>query len=318
MVTVSAVIPTRGRPELLRRAVRSALAQTLQEIEVVVVIDGEDPVTRLVVEELAHEDKRVRMVALTSSVGGSDARNRGVDAARGEWIAFLDDDDEWLPGKLRAQLDVVRASTAPVSIGTCKMIARTPDKDYVWPRRMPAGNEQIGEYLLARRTLTRGEGYIQTSTFFVRRSLMQAQPFKSGQLKHQDTEWVLRLGRMPGTKVVFANEVLAIHNIEERRVTVSNQSNWRYSLAWLRRDRHLFTPRALAGFVLHQIASEASDQGEWRAFSLLLLEALRHGKSMPRDYAIFLAIWLLPRHRRRRLRDWMSRRPALHSLVPSR
>jgi glycosyltransferase involved in cell wall biosynthesis len=318
MVLVSAVIPTRGRPELLLRAVRSALAQTLREIEVVVVIDGEDSATQRVLEELAHQDKRVRVLALAACVGGSDARNRGVDVALGEWIAFLDDDDEWLPRKLQAQIDALQAWTEPLLIGTCKMIARTPDKDYVWPRRMPASDEQIGEYLLARRTLTRGEGYIQTSTFFVRRALMQAQPFKSGQVKHQDTEWVLRMGRLPGARVVFVDEVLAIHNIEEERTTVSNNSNWRYSLAWLRRDRHLFTPRALAGFVLHQIASEASEQGEWRAFPLLLLEALRHGKATPRDYAIFLAIWLLPRRRRRRLRDWMAQRPALRSLVLSR
>src|SRR5271170_6897388 len=313
MLIVSAVIPTRGRAELLRRAVCSALAQTLREIEVVVVIDGADPATNLVVEELARQDPRVRQITLSASVGGSDARNRGVDAAAGEWIAFLDDDDEWLPGKLQAQLDAVRASTAPALIGTCKMIARTPGRDYVWPRRMPAGDEQIGEYLLARRSLTRGEGYIQTSTLFVRRSLMLAQPFKSGQLKHQDTEWVLRLARLPGAEVVFAQQVLAIHNIEEERVTVSSKSNWQYSLAWVRRDRHLFTPRALSGFVLYQIASEASDQGHWRAFPLPLNEALRHGSNTLRDYAIFLAIWLLPRHRRRRLRDWMARRPALHA-----
>jgi glycosyltransferase involved in cell wall biosynthesis len=70
MVTVSAVIPTRGRPELLRRAVRSALAQTLRDIEVVVVIDGPDPATHLVLQELAQQDGRLRVLALPSSVGG--------------------------------------------------------------------------------------------------------------------------------------------------------------------------------------------------------------------------------------------------------
>jgi glycosyltransferase involved in cell wall biosynthesis len=317
MVIVSAVIPTRGRAQLLRRAVCSALAQTLREIEVVVVIDGADPATSLVVEELALQDPRVRQITLSSSVGGSDARNRGVDAAAGEWIAFLDDDDEWLPGKLQAQLEAVKGSMAAVVIGTCKLVARTPGQDYVWPRRMPADNEQIGEYLLARRTLTRGEGCIQTSTLFVPRVLMQTQPFKSGQLKHQDTEWVLRLGRLPGAQVVFVEDALVIHNIEEDRATVSSRANWRYSLDWMRRDRHLFTPRALSAFVMHQIAAEASEQGEWRACYLLLLEALRYGKSAPRDYAIFLAIWLLPRRRRRRLRDWIAHRPALGSLVGS-
>jgi glycosyltransferase involved in cell wall biosynthesis len=318
MVLVSTVIPTRGRPELLLRAVRSVLAQTLREIEAVIVIDGEDPATELALEALAREDKRVRVVALPTSVGGSDARNRGVDAALGEWVAFLDDDDEWLPGKLQAQFEAVTASTAPVVIGTCKIIARTPGSDYVWPRRMPEPGEQICEYLLARRTLSRGEGSIQTSTFFVRRALMQAEPFKSGQLKHQDTEWLLRVGQLPGAKAVFANEVLAIHYIEEERASVSSKANWRYSLEWVRRDRHLFTPRALAGFVFHHIAPEASEQGEWRAFPTLLLEVLRYGKSVPRDYAIFLAMWLLPRRRRRHLRDWIARQPALRPLVHSR
>ena len=68
MVTVSAVIPTRGRPELLRRAVHSALAQTLRDIEVVVVIDGPDPATHGVLEELARQDQRLHVLALTLSL----------------------------------------------------------------------------------------------------------------------------------------------------------------------------------------------------------------------------------------------------------
>src|ERR1700678_2988270 len=315
MIVVSAVIPTRGRPELLERAVRSALAQTLREIEVVVVIDGRDSATRDTLDQITFEDNRVRVLALPFSVGGSDARNRGVDAARGEWIAFLDDDDEWLPGKLKAQLDAVKTSTAAALIGSCKMIARTPGRDYVWPRRTPGKDEQLGEYLLARHSLTRGEGYIQTSTFFVRRTLMQAQPFKSGQRKHQDTEWVLRMASLPGIEVLFADQVLAVHYIEEERATVSNKSDWHYSLDWVRRDRHLFTPRALSAFVLYQIAAEASEQGEWGAFFGLLFEAFRYGSNMPIDYVIFLAIWLLPRRRRRRLRNWMAQRPAFRFLV---
>jgi glycosyltransferase involved in cell wall biosynthesis len=100
MVLVSAVIPTRGRPEFLLRAVRSVLGQTLRKIEAVVVIDGQDPATERAVKMLAREDGRVRVIALPTSIGGSAARNRGVDEASGEWIAFLDDDDEWMPGKL--------------------------------------------------------------------------------------------------------------------------------------------------------------------------------------------------------------------------
>ncbi len=318
MILVSVVIPTRGRPALLLRALRSVFAQTLSDLEAVVVIDGPDPETIALLEDLARTEARLRIVALTSSVGGSDARNRGVDASQGEWIAFLDDDDEWLPRKLEAQLAAVRSSSAPVIIGTCKIIARTPAEDYTWPRRLPDPGEPISEYLLARRSLSRGEGSIQTSTFFVRKSLMQQHPFKSGQLKHQDTEWLLRVGLLPGAQVIFAEEVLAIHYIEEERASVSSKANWRYSLEWIQRDRHLFSPRALTGFLFHHIAPEASEQQQWRAFPTLLTMAVRHGKSSARDYAIFLAMWVLPRQRRRRLRDWMAHQPLLRSLVHSR
>jgi glycosyltransferase involved in cell wall biosynthesis len=307
MVVVSVVIPTRGRPELVSRAVRSVLSQTLRELEIVVVIDGGDPATEFALSELSEEDARLRTVVLDTSVGGPDARNRGVECARGQWIAFLDDDDEWLPGKLRAQYDLLKESKALILIGTCKIIARTPGGDYTWPRRLPLAEEPISEYLLARRTFSRGEGSIQTSTFFIRSELMRLHPFKSGQLKHQDTEWLLRVGRLPGCEVIFSNEVLAIHNIEEERPSVSSKANWEYSLEWARRDRHLFTPRSLSGFILHQVASEASEQRQWNAFVVLLMEAIRYGSNRPIDFAIFFAMWFLPRRRRRSLRDWMAR-----------
>jgi glycosyltransferase involved in cell wall biosynthesis len=318
MILVSAVIPTRGRPELLMRAVRSVLAQTLEQLEAVVVIDGKDPATEHELKILAQEDKRIRVVALAESIGGSAARNRGVQHALGEWIAFLDDDDEWLPNKLQAQLAAVSNARTFAVIGTCKIIARTPGNDYVWPRRLPEPGEKIADYLLSRRTLSRGEGSIQTSTFFVHRSLILAHPFKYGQLKHQDTEWLLRVGMLPGIEVLFVNEVLAIHYIEEERSSVSSKSNWRYSLAWLRTDRHLFTPRALTGFAFHQIAPEAAEQGDWRAFPILLFEVVRHGQATVRDYLIFMAMWLLPRRRRRSLRDWIARQPGLRPLVHTR
>src|ERR1700758_1632604 len=95
---VSAVIPTRNRPDLVCRAVRSALAQTYPNIEVIVVIDGPDPVSFASLEVLG--DPRIRIIALKESVGGSEARNTGAREAKGSYIALLDDDDEWLPEKI--------------------------------------------------------------------------------------------------------------------------------------------------------------------------------------------------------------------------
>src|SRR5579862_6769377 len=106
--TVSAVIPTRNRPHLVTRAVQSALDQTYADIEVIVVVDGPDPATE---DALAQfDDKRLRLIVLPEPVGAARARNVGVEAAWGDWIALLDDDDEWLPEKTRAQMQAAERS----------------------------------------------------------------------------------------------------------------------------------------------------------------------------------------------------------------
>ena len=103
------MIPTRDRwPLLERHALASALAQQDVELEVVVVDDRSSDDTGARVAAIA--DSRLRVVANTGAGGAASARNTGIAVARGEWVAFLDDDDLWSPRKLRAQLDAVGAA----------------------------------------------------------------------------------------------------------------------------------------------------------------------------------------------------------------
>jgi glycosyltransferase involved in cell wall biosynthesis len=102
MATVSAVISTFERPDACERAVRSVLAQEPAPLEVLVCDDGSRDET----PERFGRDPRVRYVRVEPNRGTpAPARNAGVAEAKGEWVAFLDDDDEWLPGKLKAQLE---------------------------------------------------------------------------------------------------------------------------------------------------------------------------------------------------------------------
>jgi len=105
---VTVVIPTRDRWSFLRRALDVALGQEDVDAEVVVVDDGSTDETPRRLAEL--RDHRVRAVRVEGGRGVGAARNAGIVAARGEWIAFLDDDDLWSPRKLRTQLDALRAA----------------------------------------------------------------------------------------------------------------------------------------------------------------------------------------------------------------
>jgi glycosyltransferase involved in cell wall biosynthesis len=101
MPLVSVVVPSHNRARLLRRTLRSILAQHLSDIEVVVVDDGSTDDTSSVA---GAADPRVVVVRNAKPAGVSAARNRGIAAARGDWIAFCDDDDLWSPDKLARQL----------------------------------------------------------------------------------------------------------------------------------------------------------------------------------------------------------------------
>ncbi|HXJ79409.1 MAG TPA: glycosyltransferase family 2 protein [Candidatus Methylomirabilis sp.] len=99
---VTVAIPTWNRAYLVQRAIRSALAQTFREFEVLVVDDGSSDGTPQVVAEVG--DPRLAYVRHEENGGISRARNTALARARGEWIAFLDDDNEWAPDYLERQL----------------------------------------------------------------------------------------------------------------------------------------------------------------------------------------------------------------------
>ncbi len=101
MPGVSVVVPTRNRPALLARTLRSIMAQRAVDLEIVVVDDGSTEDMRTVA---AGIDPRIVVLRHSTPAGVSAARNSGIAQARGEWIAFCDDDDLWAPDKLNAQL----------------------------------------------------------------------------------------------------------------------------------------------------------------------------------------------------------------------
>ena len=104
--TVSVIIPTYNRADLLPRALDSVIAQTFEDWEIVLVDDGSTDGTASLADTYR---KRLgeRMVCLRQpNTGCGGARNRGIDAARGRFVAFLDSDDEYLPNKLERQLEL--------------------------------------------------------------------------------------------------------------------------------------------------------------------------------------------------------------------
>lgn len=309
---ISTVIPTRNRPLIVERAVKSALAQTFTEIEVIVVIDGLDACTREVLAEIA--DSRLKFIELPVRSGAAAARNAGVSAAAGEWIAFLDDDDEWLPQKLERQIEVAKRSQYELPIVASRLTARSPKGDYIRPRRFLSLSEPLSEYLLARNSLFQGEGLIQTSVLLTKKELLQQVPFRTDLLRHQDWDWLLRASNLAGIGIEFVSEPLAIWYVDEKRNTISTTSNWRNSLAWIQENKNLVTPRAYSAFIMVEVGAQAAQERAWKEFLPLLSEAIKLGKPQFIDFLLYLGLWLIPQETRRSFRALLTKQsPSIKS-----
>lgn len=298
---VSVVIPTANRPRLVTRAIGSVLQQTFREFEIVVVMDGENPQIRQALQHV--DDPRLHLHVLDPSCRAGAARNIGVKQARAPWVALLDDDDEWLPQKLEVQLATAQASRLSNPIISCRLIARTEEKDFIWPRRVPEQNEPFCEYLFCRRSPFWGEGLVQTSTILTTKKLLQQIPFSEDLNCHQDLDWLLRANtqRSAGTEFVAHKDPLAIWNIQENRTRISNAIDWQDSAAWIHCIRSFITPRAYAAFLLTWAGLPPARSGQWKAFLPILVQGCRYGEPRPLEILTYLAAWTLSPRRQRKL-----------------
>jgi glycosyltransferase involved in cell wall biosynthesis len=296
---VSVVIPSRNRPGFVGRAVQSALSQTFQCIDVIVVIDGPDEKT---VQALARfNDPRLRVISLERSVGAQEARNVGVRVSRGPWVAFLDDDDEWLPTKLDRQLEAARASRWRHPLVSCGLIARASDGDTEWPRREPANSESVAEYLFLRNRSEISDIRLQTSTILTTKALLIRVPWRT--VPNDEWDLLLRASKVEDVGLAFAPGPLAIWHSDCGTDRLSHKGvTWRRNAEWFHSVRALVGPRAYASFLLSTLSTWARGERDWLAFFGIPWEAVRHGRPTVLEILTHTGRWLLPRSLRQFLK----------------
>ena len=130
-ILLSIIIPTYNRPQFLPRAVNSALQQTVEEVEVIVVDDGsEEPVT-------LPKHSQLKVIRLSQNSGNAVARNVGLKAAKGQYVTYLDDDDQLLPNMAQVSLDALKNTTLPQPVAALSGLeVSKPDGELI-DRRLP-------------------------------------------------------------------------------------------------------------------------------------------------------------------------------------
>lgn len=179
---VSVIIPTHNRPQELSRAVKSVLDQTFQNIEIIVVDDASPVPAAETLEEF--RDERLKVIRHDVNKGVSETRNTGIKTARGEWIAFLDDDDEWRPQKLERQLAFMK-NTAPDADASATDVYNTAAKKH------RAYSENVRRKGIDRAIL-HWEGFLPSTWLIKRGAFEKTGMFDSNFRRTEDWEWLLR------------------------------------------------------------------------------------------------------------------------------
>lgn len=185
---VSIVIPTFNRPELIARAIRSVLAQTFTDYEIVVVDDG-DKIRAGEVVESFHEP-RIRYIKNDPPKrGGGASRNVGINESEGKYVAFLDDDDEWLPTKLEKQIDMLLSASEDVGFCATGVLNKSECGEFV---NSPTGK---GVTDFFETTLTRFAGFLTSALVIKAEVFRVVGAFDESLPSHQEAELMIRVSQ---------------------------------------------------------------------------------------------------------------------------
>lgn len=264
-VTVSVVIPAYNAAWCIRRAIDSVLAQSFRDFELIVVDDGSTDGTAAV---LAGYGDAVRVVAQPNG-GLSSARNAGIVAARGEYVAFLDADDWWLPAKLERQVAMMRSRPELVFCSTAAR-SESPAGEALGEWRCGCAAGPALESIFAANAYVAGSG----SAVLARRdALARAGGFDEALPSLEDIDMWIRLATLGGYACV--DEVLV--GILKRPGSMSGNLEVMRAAAIrvMRKNRALLPPQRQGGFWRHAYAGVLSDYAKWGWRSGRRRQALR-------------------------------------------
>ncbi|MBX6424295.1 glycosyltransferase [Thermosulfurimonas sp. F29] len=234
---MSVIVRTRDRPELLREALQSIISQSYRPIEVVVVNDGGEDIANII-KKFGKDEIKIQYICHRKTLGRAAAANTGLNAATGEWVGFLDDDDLLLPHAVEKLLLYGKAAGAVY--GKVELSLLMPNGS--WKTLNELGQPFSREALFLC-------NYIPTCGFIFKRKLLEkVGPFDEEFAFLEDWDFIYRLARE--VDFVFVPEKVAIYRLFGRGYVIEVQENQMKELPWRTRfyRKHLPTisPEELA------------------------------------------------------------------------
>lgn len=258
---VTVYIPSRNRPELLRRAVDSCLTQSYPYLDIIVVDDASDTVFQPQIDQCVRRDPRIRLFRQPEQQGACAARNLAISAATGEFITGLDDDDEFMPDRIAAFVSAWQQQ--PSASFLCSgYVAIQQNHRYRYARQRRA--IELKQLLHAN---------IVGNQIFTRTVSLRAIGGFDTQLPAcQDYDAWIRLVQRFGTGYRLANCSYLVHQEHDLpRISNSEKRQTGYQLL-LEKHRHVMSPAQVDSHLFYRLLNG----GQWQSAQLLCRAGWRH------------------------------------------
>jgi len=235
----SIIIPVYNRSDCILPTLNSVIEQTYSDYECLIIDDGsaDSEALKQVITNL--NDNRFKYIWQKNGGGGS-ARNTGILAAQGKYIAFLDSDDLFLPEKLEICLQNLNNNPLQ-AVYSFMYVDRGVKKKWVRPNRAIKKGEDMGEYLFVQNE------FIQTSTIVMHAQTAKNVLFDPSLRKGQDLDFCLRLHK-EGVYFAVVEHPLTVWVDQTEEGRTSRTNGYEAPLLWLEKSRYLLTPSAELGY----------------------------------------------------------------------
>lgn len=288
------VITTFNRQDILPRAIRSVLSQTFDDFELIVVDDHSTDGTPDAIRMFG--DSRITYICRSENGGLSRTRNTGIAASRGEYVAFLDDDDEWKPEKLEKQVALANASSPEYGVFHCgadKLDAR----GRLVAKSLPKGRGNVRTEFINRRVVT-----ISSTYLFRKSTLEEIGGFDENLTSHIDYDIWMKMAKAE-VHSDYVDETLVILRDDGRERMTSNVrpriaatrayiEKWGPDItAWLGGTEGRDFIAQLRTGIMMRLAANAIARWNLTGVSRCVWESVKHQPSNPKVYLGFLRLF---------------------------
>jgi len=309
--TISIVIPTFNRSDVIKQTLESVQRQTFCDYECIIVDDGSQDVDTLKAYLNALGDARFRLIEQLNS-GASTARNRGIEAAKGRYIALLDSDDLFEPMHLEDCVAHLTSMPSNVVVYGRILVNRGHGRTFVKPHRAIGERENVSEYLLS------CGGFMQTSTLALDAKLAKKVGFSPGLKFGQDTDFAIRLAAA-GASFQMLDRIQAIWTDTDAPGRVSSSLNANIRKEWLDSVDSIITRKARRSDEGWHVAKCYFKQGRRLAAIALYLRATLLFSYSPKLAARIAVQIFVPTKAYRKFADaWISGMVRLRQLSDGR